>query len=71
MIPDLSKAAWRKSSYSGGENGNCVEMALVEVASVGTATAVRDSKNPAGAVLVFGQAPMVKFLRSAKAGLLG
>jgi hypothetical protein len=30
-------AAWRKSSRSGGTNGNCVEVTL---------TAVRDSKNP-------------------------
>ncbi|MDF3301631.1 DUF397 domain-containing protein [Streptomyces tropicalis] len=40
---------WRKSSYSGGGDGNnCVEMADTR-----THIAVRDSKAPAGAVLVF------------------
>ena len=35
---------WRKSSFSGGENSNCVEL-------VGTLDAVRDSKNPNGPIL--------------------
>jgi Domain of unknown function (DUF397) len=35
---------WRKSSYSGSEGGQCVELA-------DTLTAVRDSKNSAGPVL--------------------
>lgn len=39
---------WRKSSYSGGGNGGCVEVAFqVEV------VAVRDSKDSAGPVLRF------------------
>ncbi|WP_325050733.1 DUF397 domain-containing protein [Actinomadura spongiicola] len=37
---------WRKSSYSGSTGGDCVE-----VASLGDANAVRDSKNPEGSVL--------------------
>ena len=36
---------WRKSSYSGGEGGNCVELRS-------TLDAVRDSKQPNGAVLL-------------------
>ncbi len=47
MELDLSRAQWRKSSYS-GNSGNCVE-----VADLGQAVAVRDSKDPQGAVLVF------------------
>jgi uncharacterized protein DUF397 len=39
---------WRKSSYSGGGNSNCVEVALDEFAA-----AVRDSKNSAGPQLNF------------------
>lgn len=38
MLPDLCPV-WRKSSYSGGEGGNCVELS--------DDGAVRDSKNPA------------------------
>jgi threonine dehydrogenase-like Zn-dependent dehydrogenase len=45
---DLSRAVWRKSTYSGG-NGSCVE-----IADLGMAVAVRDSKDRGGAVLVFG-----------------
>ena len=41
--PDLSHAPWRKSSYSNGSGGACVE-----VADVGPAIAVRDSKDPNG-----------------------
>ncbi|MEQ4301437.1 DUF397 domain-containing protein [Plantactinospora sp. B6F1] len=39
---------WQKSSRSGGEGGNCVE-----VARLGTGVAVRDSKDTAGPVLRF------------------
>jgi hypothetical protein len=39
---------WRKSSYSGGASGNCVE-----VATLTSAVAVRDSKAPhAGLLLI-------------------
>lgn len=41
-------ADWRKSSRSGDEAGS----ECVEVAFVGAATALRDSKNPNGPVLV-------------------
>ena len=38
---DLSRATWRKSSYSNG-GGNCVEVADLS----GGARVLRDSKNP-------------------------
>ncbi|HEY3749861.1 MAG TPA: DUF397 domain-containing protein [Pseudonocardiaceae bacterium] len=44
----LNEAHWRKSSYSANGGGECVEVAWGE-----RATAVRDSKNPAVAPLVF------------------
>jgi hypothetical protein len=44
---DLSRAAWRKSSYSGG-NGNCVETA----SDAGT-VAVRDTTDRDGCTLAF------------------
>ena len=46
MNADLSRAAWRKSSRSGGTE-NCVEVAD----GLEGAVAVRDSKNPAGPAL--------------------
>ncbi|MFS8203101.1 DUF397 domain-containing protein [Streptomyces sp. CWNU-52B] len=44
----LAGAAWRTSSYSGGQ-GNCVEAAT----NLPTHTPVRDTKNPTGPTLVF------------------
>ena len=45
----LAGASWIKSSYSGTGGGSCVEVANV----TGGHRAVRDSKNPAGAALIF------------------
>ena len=60
---DLSQAAWRKSSASGPYSDNCVEVAFV-----GDAIAVRDSKNPAGPVLLFTQGEWDAFVGGAKDG---
>ena len=46
---DLSGAVWRKSSFSGANGGNCVE-----VAAAARTIAIRDSKDPHGPVLAFG-----------------
>ncbi|WP_328780125.1 DUF397 domain-containing protein [Streptomyces canus] len=46
--PDLSSARWRSSTYSGGNN-ECVEV----VDDLPRIIPVRDSKRPAGPVLVF------------------
>jgi len=45
---DLTNAYWRKSSYSGTNGGNCVEVAL----NLPGVVAVRDSKNPFGEALL-------------------
>ena len=45
---DVTPVAWRKSSRSGDNGGACVE-----VATVGPAVAVRDSKHPDGPLLAF------------------
>ncbi|MCP2169846.1 protein of unknown function (DUF397) [Goodfellowiella coeruleoviolacea] len=59
---DLAWPAWRKASRSGSES-NCVELA-----HTGGMSAVRDSKNPAGPVLMFGPAELAAFLTAAKVG---
>ncbi|WP_209621971.1 DUF397 domain-containing protein [Saccharothrix coeruleofusca] len=60
----LRGARWRKSSYtSGGNDPQCVELACLAVG-----TAVRDSKAPAGPVLVFPGGAFEAFLGQAAAG---
>lgn len=54
-------AEFRKSSFSGGENGSCVEMGRVE-ALIG----IRDSKNVSGPVLMLGEAQGWAFLSAVK-----
>jgi hypothetical protein len=46
---DLTHAEWRKSSRSGGNGGQCVEVAC----NLPGIVAVRDSKDPAGPALAF------------------
>jgi hypothetical protein len=61
---DLSGAVWRRSSYSGGDNGSqCVEVAVL--ADLG---AVRDSKTPAAPVLAFPVAALTAFVAVARLG---
>lgn len=56
---------WRKSSYSGGNNGNCVE---VNDARPGT---VRDSKDPDGPRLCFAPQAWSAFVAGVKRGAFG
>jgi hypothetical protein len=83
--PDLSRVAWRKSSYSGA-NGSCVEVAPVPGAALGSTAldstalsstgsppgmiAVRDSKNRSGPALVFTAPQWRMFAIAVKAGEL-
>jgi hypothetical protein len=62
---DLSNATWRKSSYSGGNGGNCVEVAQLPDKS----RAVRDSKDPDGPRLVFNSAAWRVFAAQVKDGI--
>jgi hypothetical protein len=48
-MADVTRAVWRKSSYSSGNGGQCVEVAR----NLPGLVAVRDSKNPEGPALVF------------------
>ena len=54
---------WRKSSAS-SPSGNCVELAGLPDGGV----AVRNSRDPAGLVLVYTRAEMTAFLRGARSG---
>ncbi|MGW8972518.1 DUF397 domain-containing protein [Streptomyces platensis] len=58
---DLSTARWRKSSYSNGEGGSCIE-----VADNLSVVPVRDSKNPDGPALVFPAVGWVSFVDAVK-----
>jgi hypothetical protein len=54
---------WRKAIASQG-NGNCVEMAALPDGSV----AVRDSKNPDGAILTFTRSEIRAWIAGARDG---
>jgi hypothetical protein len=57
---------WRKSSYSGGGDGNN----CVEIANSPTHIAVRDSKTPAsGAILTFQTEAFGTFVKALKGGV--
>ena len=55
---------WRKSSYSGSNGGDCVEIAVLS----DNGRAVRDSKDPGGPVLAFGPDEWRAFTVAIKAG---
>ncbi|WP_432005410.1 DUF397 domain-containing protein [Streptomyces parvus] len=56
--PDLTAAAWRSSSYSNEEGGDCVQVADGFPGVV----PVRDSKNPTGPALVVPAAAWSTFI---------
>jgi hypothetical protein len=62
----LSNVTWRKSSYSGGNGGDCVEVAMLP----DNGRAVRDSKDPEGPKLVFAPAMWRAFTAAVKGGVL-
>lgn len=59
---DLGDVTWRKSSYSGGNGGECVE-----VAGARGRVALRDSKDPDGGVLALSKAGFGNVLAAVKA----
>ena len=61
--PDLR---WRKASRSSANGSECVE-----VANLGSAVAVRDSKNPAGGALSFTAEEWRVFAGRVRSGKLG
>lgn len=67
---DLSGANWRKSSYSGGNGGTCVEVAVLSGSKEGSdrVIAVRDSRNPDGPALIFTPAEWDAFTAGTRDG---
>jgi len=61
--PDLTRAAWRKSSRSSGGGSNCIE-----IAQLSGRIAVRDSKNPEGAALIVTSAAFRELTDSIRRG---
>ncbi|MEV8505892.1 DUF397 domain-containing protein [Actinoplanes sp. NPDC051475] len=61
-MADLTGARWHKSTRSGSNGGDCVEVAdnLPDI------VAVRDSKNPHGPALIFPRDTWRAFIRSLK-----
>lgn len=64
---NLTKAEWRKSSHSGSNGGQCVEVAF----NLPGVVAIRDSKNPEGATLAFAPEQWRAFLAGARADEFG
>lgn len=67
MKPSIQPASapleWVKSSYS-GNNGNCVEVAVLP----GGSRALRDSKDASGPALTFSDAEFAAFIAHAGGG---
>ncbi|MYV93658.1 DUF397 domain-containing protein [Streptomyces sp. SID1034] len=87
IVSDASVlTGWRKSSYSGGDSGECLEVTDVwrkSTYSGGTSgeclefsdscsacVPVRDSKNPTGPAVVFGPTAWAEFVGAVKGGTL-
>ncbi|QIK06145.1 DUF397 domain-containing protein [Streptomyces sp. ID38640] len=55
---DLSNASWRKSTYSNGQGGDCVEVAD----GIPSVVPVRDSARPAGPVVLVSEHAWTAFI---------
>jgi hypothetical protein len=61
---DLSRAEWRKATYSGNGGASCVEVA----SNLPGLIAVRDSKDRGGPALLFSLAEWAAFTADLKTG---
>ncbi|MGC4836118.1 DUF397 domain-containing protein [Micromonospora vinacea] len=59
---DLTGAHWRKSTRSGSNGGECIEVAD----NMPGVVAVRDSKDPLGPALTFSPTAWASFVRSTR-----
>jgi hypothetical protein len=60
-MDDMTRVRWRKSTYSSGNGGDCVE-----VATGRRTVAIRDSKDPEGPKLAFAPGTWQAFTRAVK-----
>jgi hypothetical protein len=63
-MADVAGAVWHKSTRSGGNGGDCVEVAV----NLPGVVAVRDSKNQGGATLAFTHDEWAAFLAGVCSG---
>ncbi|RAO47803.1 hypothetical protein GAR06_01798 [Micromonospora saelicesensis] len=61
-MAELTGALWRKSTRSGDNGGACVEVAD----NLPGLVAVRDSKDPAGPILIFPPRAWAAFVRASR-----
>ncbi|MEA2532211.1 MAG: hypothetical protein QOJ93_22 [Actinomycetota bacterium] len=61
---ELQCARWRKSSFSGNGNNNCVEMTRLVTGEV----AVRNSRDPDGPTLIYTRAEVEALIRGVRNG---
>ncbi|MGW6772805.1 DUF397 domain-containing protein [Streptomyces sp. NPDC055037] len=59
----VPEQAWRKSSYSGSNGGECIEVAD----GIPHTVPIRDSKNPTGPTLITSHTAWTTFIAFAKA----
>ncbi|MEV7186612.1 DUF397 domain-containing protein [Kitasatospora sp. NPDC093102] len=64
MDVNLTAASWRKSSYSGGTGGACIEVADGFIGVM----PVRDSKDPSGPALLFPAPAWQAFVTAVRTG---
>jgi hypothetical protein len=65
--PNLSRTGWRKSTFSNGQGGDCIECAWLP----GGGIAVRDSKLPEGTILRVSHDQWRAFTERVKRGAAG
>ncbi|MEV7007836.1 DUF397 domain-containing protein [Streptosporangium sp. NPDC051022] len=64
LMREIDTATWRKSTLSGSDGGDCVEVAMLSSGNRG----VRDSKNISGPALIFTSTAWNTFVTGVKNG---